>query len=132
MKLHLPTPRLLPFTIATLAVVLALKTVDLAHRAVAAFDSGSASGMAFDSASAGGMVSRTPVPPKVTSAESPAMAASLSKIEFSDAISLSTVVVRSSADASGADVSAAATANPPTTAILRISFFNAFHDVRRR
>jgi flagellar motility protein MotE (MotC chaperone) len=66
MKLHLPTPRLLPFTIATLAAVLALKTVDLAHRAVAAFDSGSASGMAFDSASAGGMVSaaRAAVPDK--------------------------------------------------------------------
>ena len=60
------------------------------------------------------------------------MAASVSKIEFSDEISLSTVVVSGSADASGADVSAAATANPPTTAILRISILNAFHDVRRR
>jgi flagellar motility protein MotE (MotC chaperone) len=45
MKLHLPAPRLLPFTIAALAVVLALKTVDLAHHAVAAFDSGAAGGM---------------------------------------------------------------------------------------
>jgi len=39
MTLHLPTPRLLPFTIVALAVVLAVKTVDLARTARSAFNS---------------------------------------------------------------------------------------------
>lgn len=38
MKLHLPTKRLLPFTIAALAAVLAVKTVDLARTAHSAFN----------------------------------------------------------------------------------------------
>lgn len=38
MNLHLPTPRLLPFTIAALATVLALKTTDLARYAAASFN----------------------------------------------------------------------------------------------
>ena len=58
MKLHLPAPRLLPFTIAVLAAVLAMKTVDLVRHTVSS----------FNSASAGGMVSaahaEAPEPPK--------------------------------------------------------------------
>ena len=42
MMLRLPVPRLLPFTIAALAVVLALKTVDLARYAAAAHHGASA------------------------------------------------------------------------------------------
>jgi flagellar motility protein MotE (MotC chaperone) len=45
MKLHLPAPRLLPFTIALLAVVLAVKTVDLGRHAASAFNSAAAVGM---------------------------------------------------------------------------------------
>ncbi len=45
MNLHLPAPRLLPFTIAALAALLAVKTVDLGRLAVASF-SGEAAGSA--------------------------------------------------------------------------------------
>jgi len=45
MKLHLPAPRLLPFTIAALAAVLAVKTVDLTRHAAAWLNSASAGGV---------------------------------------------------------------------------------------
>ncbi len=45
MRLHLPAPRLLPLTIAALAVVLAVKTVDLSRHATAAFNSAPAGGV---------------------------------------------------------------------------------------
>ncbi|HVC59107.1 MAG TPA: hypothetical protein VND19_01935 [Acetobacteraceae bacterium] len=45
MKLHLPAPRLMPFTIAALTAVLAVKSVDLASQAAAAFIGGSAGGV---------------------------------------------------------------------------------------
>lgn len=45
MKLHLPTPRLMPFTIAALAAVLALKTLDFARYAASSFDGASSGGV---------------------------------------------------------------------------------------
>jgi flagellar motility protein MotE (MotC chaperone) len=61
MKLHLPAPRLMPFTIAVLAAVLAMKTVDLARLAVSSFN-GAPSGGPLS----GGVVSvaRAAVPDK--------------------------------------------------------------------
>jgi flagellar motility protein MotE (MotC chaperone) len=45
MNLHLPAPRLMPLTIVLLAVVLAVKTVDLARHTAAAFDNAPAGGV---------------------------------------------------------------------------------------
>jgi flagellar motility protein MotE (MotC chaperone) len=45
MKLHLPAPRLLPFTIVALGVFLGVKTVDLARHTVASFNPNPAGGM---------------------------------------------------------------------------------------
>jgi flagellar motility protein MotE (MotC chaperone) len=45
MKLHMPAPRLLPITIAVLAVVLAMKTVDVVRHAASSLNSESTSSM---------------------------------------------------------------------------------------
>src|SRR6202044_3903892 len=59
---------------------------------------------------------------------------SAAKREFSDAISLSMKLGSTgvSADARGANVNAAPTAKPPTTAILRKFIVEPFNDFRRR
>jgi hypothetical protein len=51
---------------------------------------------------------------------------------FSNACPLSTASPSVSADASGANVSAVATAKPPTTAILRMSIVKPFNDFHRK
>ena len=52
MILNLSAPRLLPFTIAVLGVVLAMKTVDLARHAVAPFAGGPAAGVVSEARAA--------------------------------------------------------------------------------
>jgi flagellar motility protein MotE (MotC chaperone) len=86
MNLHVPAPRLLPFTIAALAALLAVKTVDLGRLAVASF-SGEAAGSA-EAAGGGGVVAvahaavpdkpqaAAPVPAAPVSASAPAAPAS--------------------------------------------------------
>ncbi|HEY3847021.1 MAG TPA: hypothetical protein VGL95_07900 [Acetobacteraceae bacterium] len=66
MKLHLPAPRLLPLTIAVLAVVLAMKTVDVVRHAVSSLNSESTSGVVS--------VAHAAVPDKPQSAAPVAMA----------------------------------------------------------
>ena len=65
MTLHVPTPRLLPFTVALLAVVLAFKSVDLAHHAMASFRDGSAGGVVATAQAA------VPEKPQPAAAEKP-------------------------------------------------------------
>jgi hypothetical protein len=78
----------------------------IAARAESARSIGASRGWDFAAASATGVMSKADE------------SVSIRKVSFSDEISLSTVVVRSSADESGANASAAPTAKPPTTAIL--------------
>ncbi len=72
MKLHLPAPRLLPFTIALLAAVLAVKTVDLARRTASSFNSKSAGGMVSVARAAVPEPPQAPAPPPAAPSPAPA------------------------------------------------------------
>jgi len=73
MKLHLPAKRLLPFTIAALAMALVVKTVDLARTAHSAFNSPPVAGMVSEAHAAvpDKPQAATPVPPAPDAATAP-------------------------------------------------------------